>query len=86
MQNAAQSKSGKSLLLASVQGSLGIPIVAKQMRRLFEPCGGVAKQDVPAATDSDVDSDEKDLSYEARAEVRKAERARNDSPGKSRRK
>ena len=41
MQNAALKTNGKSLLLASVQGSLDFPTVAKQMRRLFDPCGGV---------------------------------------------
>ena len=41
VQNAALKTYGKSLLLASVRGSLGFPIVAKQMSRLFDPCGGV---------------------------------------------
>ena len=60
------------------------PGVAKQMRRLSDPCGAPGRQGVLSAADWDMGSGEADLSYEARAEVRKAERARNDSPGKSR--
>ena len=56
MQIAAASRNEKSLLLASAQGSSGFLSAAKQMRRLFEPCGGVARQDVLAATDFDMDS------------------------------
>ena len=55
MQDAALPKNEKSLLLASVQGASGFPIVSEQTRRLSEPCGGVAKQDVLAATDFDSD-------------------------------
>ena len=40
MRNAALKTNGESLLLASVRGSLDFPIVAKQMSRLFDPCGG----------------------------------------------
>ena len=49
MQNAALSKNGKWLLLASVRGSLDFPIVARRMRRLSDPCGAVAAADVLAA-------------------------------------
>ena len=67
MQNAALSRNGKSLSLASVQRSLDFPTVAKQMRPLCEPRGGSARQAVLAATDSEMESEEEDLSYEARA-------------------
>ena len=54
------------------------------MRRLFEPCGGVARQDVLAAADCDMDSDEEDLSSEAWAARQKAKKARKDSPRRTR--
>ena len=44
VQNAALETNGKALLLASVQGSLDFPIMAKQMRRLFDPCRGVPRK------------------------------------------
>ena len=65
-------------------GSLDVPIVAKQLRRLFGQCRAVAEQDVPAATDIHVDSDEGDPSYGALAANREAKKARKDSPRKSR--
>ena len=49
MQNAASSRSGKSLALVSVQGILGFPAVATKMRRIFGPCGGAARQGVLVA-------------------------------------
>ena len=46
MQNALSSRTEKSLLLASGQGTLSFPAVAKQLRRLSGPSGGAARQDV----------------------------------------
>ena len=54
------------------------------MRRIFDPCGGVAKHDVFAATDCYVESEEEGPSYEARAAYREAKEARQASPRKSR--
>ena len=65
MQDAAVSRNEKSIPLASVQDSLDSHIAAKQMSRLFEPCGGPARQDVLAATDCDTGSAGEDLSYKA---------------------
>ena len=65
MQNAPLSRAEKSLVLASVQGSLDFPIVAKRMRRQFDPCDGPARQDALTATDWDMQSDEKELPNEA---------------------
>ena len=58
MQNASLSRSGKSLVLASVQGRPGISAVARQVRRLFGLCGGVARRDVSAAADVGATSNE----------------------------
>ena len=58
--------------LANVQGALYVPIAAKQMRRLLDPCGGARRRDVLAAAGADVRSDEEDPSYEARVAYRKA--------------
>ena len=66
MQHAALSRSGKSLVSASPQCLLGFPTVARQMGRLFGPCGGAAEQDVLAAADVDVSSDD-DADFETRA-------------------
>ena len=63
MQNAAPSRPETSLVLAIVQGNLGIGAVARQMGRSFGQCGGVARQDVLAATDVQVNSNNDD--YEA---------------------
>ena len=81
MQNAALPGTEKSLLLASVQGSLDFPIVAKQVRRPFDPCGEPARQGVLAATEMDKQSDE-DLSFEASAAYWEAEKKGRDSPQK----
>ena len=59
---------GKSLLLASVKGNLGISAMSQQMRRLFGPRGGPAWGDVLAATDVYVESIGDD--YAARAAYR----------------
>ena len=48
MQNALLSRSGKSLVSASVQGNVEIFAVARQVRPLSSPCGGAARQDVSA--------------------------------------
>ena len=54
-QNAAPPRNGKSLLLASVQGSLESPFPAKSP--LFQPCGDPGRQDVLTATDLEVESE-----------------------------
>ena len=69
--NAFLPQSEKSLVLASAQGNLGVPAVARQMRRLFGPRGGAVRQDVLAATDADVSSNGDDVA--ARATHREAE-------------
>ena len=81
MQDAALLRDEKSLLLASVRGSLDLPFAAKQMCRLRGPFGGFARQDVLAAEDIAAKSDEGDLSYQAWAawlfgKPRKREEAR----------
>ena len=55
-ENASLFRSEESLDLASVQGNLGIPTVARQMRRLCGPRGCVARKDVLAATDANGNS------------------------------
>ena len=52
-------------------GSSDSPIVAKQMRRLFEPRGGPARHAVPTATDPKVESDGGNLYYGTRKKRRK---------------
>ena len=49
MQNASSSKSEKSLIL-DYQGNFGFPAVAEEMRRLFGPGCGAARQDASVAT------------------------------------
>ena len=49
MQNASSSKSEKSLIL-DIQGNFGFPAVAEEMRRLFGPGCGAARQDASVAT------------------------------------
>ena len=70
-QNAALSRSGKSLACGRAQGNLGAPAAAEQMRRPCGPGGGAARPDVPAA-DSGVSSDE-GADFEVWAAYRKAE-------------
>ena len=65
MRNAALSENEKSFIMASVQGSLGYPLVAKQMRQISQPCGGAHKEDILSITTDDGGMDEEDLSYEA---------------------
>ena len=82
MQNSALSRTGKSLLLASVKVSLDVPIVARRMRRLSNPRGGPESQDVLTAMDWDMNSDEEDTSFEACAAFRKAKRRENRPGGR----
>ena len=49
MQDASPSKSEKSLIL-DIQGNSGFPAVAEEMRRLFGPGCGAARQDASVAT------------------------------------
>ena len=84
MQNAALSRNGKSLFLASVQGPLDFPIAAEPMRRLFGSLGGPARRDGLGTTDFHMEEEEEDLAYEPRVADRKAEKARTDPPRRSR--
>ena len=73
MRGASLSRTGKSSLLASVQGALSALVVAKQMGRLFDPSGEAARQDVLAATGVSAPRENEDPSYEARVAYSKAE-------------
>ena len=64
MRNAALSRNEKSLLLAGVRGRLDFRNAAKQMRRFFDPCGRLARQDVLAAAGMAARPDEADSSYQ----------------------
>ena len=79
MRTAPPPRPGKSLLLASVKGNLGISAISQQMRRLFGPRGGAAWGDVSAATDVYVESIGDD--YAARAAYRKAKKRQRGSHG-----
>ena len=72
MQNAALSKSGKSLKLARLHSTLALPVVANQIRRLFGPRGTAARQDVKLAADLDTVSEEEE--YAARVAYRKTKK------------
>ena len=61
MRNASPSWREKSLALASVQGNVGISVVARQVCRLSGPRGGAVRQGVSAATDADASSDDEDM-------------------------
>ena len=74
-QSAPFSRSEKSLLLASFQGSLSFLVAAEQMRRPSGPCGGSARQGVSAATDLDASS-EKDADYGSWVARRRAQKKR----------
>ena len=65
-------------------GYLDFHSAAKQMRRLLELYGGSVRQDVLAATDLGMGSEEVDLSSEAWAAYRKAKKAREDPSRRSR--
>ena len=69
-QNAALSKNGKTIALASLGNTLAFPQASAQMRRLFGPCGYASRQDVLAAQDMDTVSEEED--FEAWLADRKA--------------
>ena len=73
MQNAAVSRSDKSLVLASVHVNVGLPAVAKQTRRLFGSRGGAARQDALVTANIDVSSAEK-TDFEALASHRLAKK------------
>ena len=53
---APPSRSKKSLAPASARRNLRISVAARELRRLFGPRGGTARQDVVAATDVEVTS------------------------------
>ena len=87
MQNASLSRSAKSLIPATVQGNLGIPAVVRQMRPSCGARGGVARQDVSAATDADANPNYEDAFAErvARRTPRKGgekKKADDDGPKK----
>ena len=69
----------KSLAMASVQGSLDYPLLAKQMRQISQPVGGVRKEDILNISADAGGTDDEDLSYEAWVAFRKAARSRKDS-------
>ena len=60
LQNASFSRPHKSLSLASGRGDLEIAAIARQMRRSFQPWGGVPRRDVLAATDMQVNLSDED--------------------------
>lgn len=64
---------------SSVQGSLDVPAVATQLRRLFDPRGGPARKDVLAVRDRYMESEGGDLSYGAWAAFREAKKRRKDA-------
>ena len=61
IQNASLPRPETSLEVASVQGSLGIPAVARRLLGLFGLSGGAVRQDVLAATDVSVSSSDEDF-------------------------
>ena len=70
----------KSLAMASVQGSLDYPLLAKQMRQISHPVGGVRKEDILNISADAGGTEEEDLSYEAWIAFRKAGESRTDPP------
>ena len=58
MQNAALPKNEISLVVARIRGALAFAAAGRQMRRLFESCGGAARQDFLIAVDADVSSED----------------------------
>ena len=78
-QNAALSKNGKTMALASLGNTLASPQASAQMRRLFGPCGFTSRQDVTAAQDMDTACEGEDV--EAWLTYRKAKRATRGSGG-----
>ena len=73
IQNAARSRSEKSVLLASAQGNLDFQAVARYMGRLFGSYVGAASPDFLAAAAADVSSDD-GADFEAGAAHRKAKK------------
>ena len=70
MGNACLTSHQKTLVMASVQGSLdSYPALAKQMRQILQPVGSTQKEDVlmnsPAITADNVGIEEEDLYFEA---------------------
>ena len=72
MRGTTLSRSEEAVVLAGAQGSSGISVVARQTRRPSGPRGGDARQDLLAATDLDVKSNDDD--YAAWAAFRKAKK------------
>ena len=87
MGNAGLTSHQKTLVMASVQGSLdSYPSLAKQMRQILQPVGSTLKEDVlmsaPPIMADNVEIDDEDLSYDAWVAYRKAGRGRkNSQPG-----
>ena len=79
MQNAALSKSEKSLTLASIQNTPPFPAAANQMRRLFAPRGDAARQDVLLAAELETAPEEEDCA--ARAVYRKSDKGKQKEKG-----
>ena len=74
------SKNEKSLVMASVQGSLGYPLVAKQVRQISQLRGGGHRADIFNISSDAGGIDGEDLLYEARVAFRRAARGRTDQP------
>ena len=79
MQNAALTKRGKTMVLASLGNTSAFPTVSANIRRLFGPCGYVSRQDVLIAQYMDTVPEVED--FEAWAAYRKAKRAKKDGGG-----
>ena len=65
--------------MASAQGSLDYPLLAKQMRQISQPVGGVHKEDILNISADAGGTDDEDLSYMAWVAFRKAAESRKDS-------
>ena len=78
-QNALLSKNEKPLVMAAVQCYLDFPLLAKQMRQISQPVGGVHKEDILNISADAGGTDDEDLSYMAWVAFRKTAESRKDS-------
>ena len=79
VENAAPSKNGETLVLASARNTLALPAPPAQMRRLFGSRGHASRQDALLAADMDAVTEEED--FEACVAYRKANRAKKNGKG-----
>ena len=84
MGNAGLTSHQKTLVMASVQGSLdSFLALAKQMRQILQPVGSTQKEDVlmtaPPIMSDNVEVDDEDTSYDAWVAWRKAGKGRKDA-------